>query len=49
MKSIVQLICASVIGIGVGLELTLGGHIWHFLISGGSLTLFLVTKFMRRR
>ncbi|GAI73546.1 unnamed protein product, partial [marine sediment metagenome] len=26
-----------------------GGPIWHFLISGGSLALYLVTKFVRAR
>ena len=49
MKSIVQLICAAVVGVGVGFELAFGGPIWHFLISGGSLGLFLATKFMKHK
>lgn len=48
MKAVVQLICGSVVGIGVGVELALGGHIGYVLITSGSLALFLVTKFMRR-
>lgn len=48
MKSIVQLICAAVMGVGIGVEVALGGHIGYVLITSGSLALFLVTKFMRR-
>jgi len=48
MKSIVQLICGSIVGIGVGVEIATHAHVGYVLITTGSLALFLVTKFMRR-